>query len=80
MEKALILAAIVGPVYLVFGLSTLLYVKQWQKLIRNLAKDHLQMYVGMLIALIVGLIIINMYNVWAWNLYVIITIPDWRLF
>lgn len=77
MQKALLLAAIVGPVYLVFGLSILLYVKQWQKLIAELVKNHFQMLFGMTLSLVLGLILINAYNVWEWSLYVVITITGW---
>jgi len=77
MDKALMLAEIIGPVYLIMGLSLLLYAKQWQKLISDFAKNHFLMMVNMFVALIVGLIIINIYNVWAWNLYVVITITGW---
>ena len=77
MNNALILAAIIGPVYLLFGLSFLLYAKQWQKVFAEFAKNHFLMLYGMFIALVLGLIIINMYNVWAWDLYVIITVTGW---
>ena len=77
MEKALILAAIIGPFYLVLGLSLLFYVKQWQKIFVEYAKNHFLMMINMFMALILGLIIINIYNVWEWNLYVIITITGW---
>ena len=77
MEKTLILAAIIGPVYLVCGLSFLLYVKQWQKVYAEFEKNHFALLPNMFLALILGLIIITMYNVWAWDLYVIITITGW---
>ena len=77
MEKALMLAAIIGPFYLILGLSLLLYTKQWQKIFVEYAKNHFLMIVNMFMALIIGLIIINIYNVWAWNLYVVITITGW---
>ena len=77
MDKALILAAIIGPAYLVFGLSFLLYVKQWPKVFGEYEKNHFAMVPNMFLALVLGLIIVNMYNVWAWDLYVIITITGW---
>lgn len=77
MEKTLLLAAIVGPFYVVFALSILLYVKQWQKLIDEFGKNHFLVFSNMTIALVVGLILVNFYNVWDWSIYVLITITGW---
>ena len=35
------------------------------------------MLANMMLALILGLFIINIYNVWSWNVYLIITITGW---
>ncbi len=77
MEKALILAAIIGPYYLIFGLSLLMYASQWKKVVENYEKNHFTWLPFAAIALILGLVIINMYNVWEWNLYVVITLTGW---
>ncbi len=77
MEKALILAAIIGPFYLVFGLSILMYVKQWKKIYTEFQKNHFIMMGNMILSLVAGLIIINMHNVWEWNLFVVITVTGW---
>jgi uncharacterized protein YjeT (DUF2065 family) len=77
MDKALFLSAIIGPVYLIFGLSILLYVKQWKKVIAEYGKNHFFLMVNMLIALIIGLILIKIYNVWDWSLNLIITLTGW---
>jgi uncharacterized protein YjeT (DUF2065 family) len=77
MDKVIFLSGIIGPVYLIFGLSVLLYVKQWKKVIAEYASNHFLMMVNMLMALIIGLIIINIYNVWDWSLNVVITVTGW---
>ncbi len=77
MSNSLLLASIVGPFYLVFGLSMLLYVKQWQKMMKEFASNHFLMLPTMFISLIVGLIMINIHNIWEWDLYLIITINGW---
>lgn len=77
MEKAQMLAAVIGPIYLIFGLSILLYVKQWKKVIAEFSKNHFQMLMGAWMALVLGLIIINMYNVWDWSINVVITLTGW---
>ncbi|MBN2096545.1 hypothetical protein JW752_04080 [Candidatus Peregrinibacteria bacterium] len=77
MEKGLILAAIIGPIYLFYGLSFLLYPKQWKRLIQECIKNHFSMQASMFVALLLGLIIINAYNVWEWNRFLIITLTGW---
>ena len=80
MEKAHMLALVIGPFYLVLGLSLLLYADQWKKVITEFAKNHFLMIVNMFMALILGLIVINMYSVWDWSLNVVITITGWGAF
>jgi len=79
MEKALILAGIVGPFYLVYGLSLLLYVKQWEKVVAEFMKNHFIWLPFAVFGLVLGLIMVNVYNVWAWDLYVVITLTGWVL-
>jgi len=80
MENAIAIAAIAGPVYLVFGLSILLYAKTWQKVINGWQKDHLTLLPLMFINLTVGMIIIRMYNSWEWNVWLLVTITGWGMF
>ena len=80
MGNAMHLALIIGPAYLVIGLSLLFYAEPWLKVIKNYEKDHLGMMVGALMSLILGLIVINMYNEWTWNGYLLITLTGWIMF
>jgi hypothetical protein len=77
METAVKIAAVMGPVYLMVGVSVLLYVKPWQQLMQKWEKDHLSLFPLMLVYPIIGLIIIRMYNVWAWDVWVLVTITGW---
>jgi uncharacterized protein YjeT (DUF2065 family) len=77
MEKTLFLSGIIGPIYLILGLSILLYAKQWKKVIAEYAANHFIMMINMMSALIIGLLILNIYNVWSWSLNVVITITGW---
>lgn len=80
MSNQILLGAIVGPMYLVFGLSLLLYSGVWQKIADDWGKNHLSMLTMMAFNMIFGLAIINMHNVWEWSPYVIITITGWGAF
>jgi hypothetical protein len=80
MNNALALAAVVGPFYFVIGLSLLFYAKSWQRLLEKYEKDHLLFFPFSLFLVILGLIVIEMYNVWSWNLWLLITITGWAMF
>lgn len=80
MENALALAAIMGPFYLVFGLSILIYAKAWQRLLLKWREDHLPLFTIMFMTLILGLICIHFYNVWDWSVYLLVTITGWAAF
>lgn len=80
MSDQMFLAAIIGPMFLVLGLSLLLYSGVWRKIVDEWGKDHLSMMTMMSFSLIFGLVIINMHNVWEWSPYVIITIAGWGAF
>lgn len=80
MSDQMFLSAVIGPMYLVLGLSVLLYSGVWQKIVDEWGKNHLSMLTLMAFNLIFGLVIINMHNVWAWSPYVIITITGWGAF
>ncbi len=80
MDNASMLARIIGPMYLVLGLSVLFYAKSWLRLVDKFEKDHYQLFSFSLLSLILGLIFINIYNVWAWNLWLLITLTGWGFF
>jgi len=79
MQNAILLSAIIGPVFLVYGLSMLLYVKQWQKIMQEWQKNHFLWLPFGVMSLILGLIVVNMYNVWEWSFNVVITITGWYM-
>jgi len=80
MDNAMQLATIIGPVFLVIGLSILFYAEQWLKLVKGFAKDHFMLLFGSFFSLIIGLILINMHNAWEWNWELIITLTGWGMF
>ncbi|MBI5411980.1 hypothetical protein HZA43_02265 [Candidatus Peregrinibacteria bacterium] len=80
MENALNLMAILGPVFVVLGISMIVYVKPWLELIKECEKNHYSLICGALMGLILGLIMIRLYNVWEWNKYLLVTILGWLAF
>lgn len=80
MSDQIFLAAIIGPVYLVTGLSLLMYSKTWKTIVSTWIKDHTSLIGPMFFSLVFGLAIINMHNVWEWSPFVVITITGWGAF
>ena len=70
-------ATVLGPLYLVLGLSILLYAKQWQKIMKEWQKNHLALFPLMLVIGIFGTIIINLHNLWEWNVWLLVTLIGW---
>ena len=79
MENAVLLASVMGPIYVVLGLSILFYVKVWGKLVDKFAKDHLSLLSLMFMHLVLGLISVGMFNVWEFNVWLLVTLTGWGM-
>jgi hypothetical protein len=79
MENAVAIASVLGPVWVIVGLSYLLYAKKWQDVARGWTKDHYSLIPMMLIVLILGIIAVRMYNVWEWNVWLLVTLAGWGM-
>jgi hypothetical protein len=42
-------------------------------------EDHLPLFTLMLMYAVVGGVLVNMYNVWEWNVWLIVTLTGWGL-
>lgn len=73
------LAFILAPIYLMIGLSILLYAKAWRNLIDKYQKDHLQLFPLMFFYAFFGMIFIMLYNVWTWDIWLIVTLTGWAM-
>lgn len=79
MNNAIAIATVLGPFYMILGLSILLYAKTWQVLLEKWEKDHLSLIGLMVFSVVGGLLIISLYNVWTWNVWIIVTIAGWSM-
>lgn len=80
MGNANAIAFVLAPMYLVLGLSILLYAKQWQKLVAKWYDNHFELFGLMFLTMIGGLVVMYFYNVWAWNVWLLVTISGWAMF
>jgi hypothetical protein len=79
MENALKIAEVAGPAMLLMGLSILIHAKAWQRLVDKWQKDHLSLFPIMLLTLLLGLMVVSMYNVWEFNVWLIVTLLGWAM-
>lgn len=77
MENALKVAEIAGPILLLIGLSVLLHAKAWKGLFDKWQKDHFSLFPVMLLTTLLGLMIIGTYNVWEFNVWILVTLLGW---
>lgn len=77
MANAIFIAKILGPLYLVASLSFLLRSKDLLKIYHESVKSPAIMYMGGFVSLVLGLLLVNAYNVWAADWTVIVTVMGW---
>ena len=75
--NALMIAEIAGPVFVVLGLSFLLYAKVWQKIIDGWLRSHYAMIPVALLQLVLGIVVVRIYNVWTLDIGLLVTLIGW---
>ena len=77
MDNAMHISRIIGPVFFILSLIIMFDKKRVDEAIKSLQEiTGLQLIVGM-VNLLLGLIIISFYNVWAWNWGLLVTVFAW---
>jgi uncharacterized protein YjeT (DUF2065 family) len=78
-DTATILARIMGPLLLLFGLIHVIAPKNRKKIVDDHVKMPGMMFLFGAFNLILGLVIVNLYNVWNWNIFLSLTLLGWAL-
>jgi len=77
MELSILIAKIIGIIYLSFGVGLLLNQQFYKNEIPKLLENTAYLILGGFIAIIIGVLIIDNHNYWVKNWTVIITIIGW---
>jgi len=77
METSLLLAKILGPYCMVVAIGLILNLKFYQKMIDDFFKNTALIYLGGIMALTIGIVIVLFHNLWVASWPVIITIFGW---
>ena len=79
MDKAMWLAAVFGPLLTIMGLWMLLYSENLIKVMTSIKNTPGCFFMMGMINMLIGLVIVNMYNVWMWHPAVLVSLLGWVL-
>jgi hypothetical protein len=68
---------LMGIVYLAVGVGILLNYSHYKKMIEDFVNDTTALYLGGIMALVVGYLLVNYHNIWVKDWHVIITVIGW---
>jgi len=77
METSIFLAKLLGPYCIIVAAGILFNLKNYQKVMEDFSKNAALIYLGGVVALLFGLLIVLFHNVWAANWTIVITILGW---
>ena len=77
MDTSILLAKVVGIYFVVICLLVLIKRKFFQQVLQSFASSKAVIFLGSILALIIGLLLVISHNVWETNWRVIITIAGW---
>lgn len=80
MESAMMLARVFGPFLGILGLWMLLYGDNVVKIMAAMRSSPSALYASAVFNLLIGLFIINTYNVWIWDVFFFVTLLGWVMF
>lgn len=77
MENSIFLAKLLGPYCIIVAVGILFNLRTYQKVMEDFCKNYALIYLGGVMALFFGLLIVLFHNIWVANWVVIITIFGW---
>lgn len=77
MDNALFIAKLLGPIYLILGFGMLLNRQHMAGLYSEIAESPALMYLGAVLALVVGSLIVRFHNDWTLRWTLLITLLGW---
>ena len=77
MGNTMFLAKILGPYMIIVAIGIMLNLKFYQEMMEDFFKNRALIYLGGVLALIIGFLIVLSHNVWVAGWQVIITIFGW---
>ena len=79
MDNAMFLASIFGPLFAIVGFWMVAFNENFSKVIASMKATPGAFYLGGILNLLLGIIIISMCNEWAWEPMILVTLAGWVL-
>ena len=79
MDTSILLAKIIGPLFLVVGVGIFINLEHYRRLVVDFGASPLSIYMAGTTALLLGLLIVAYHNVWEWRWPVLITLLGWAV-
>ena len=80
MEATVLIAKLLGPIFIVVGIGVLLNLKRYQNVLADFCDNTARLYLGGVMALAAGILIIIFHNDWRLKWGLIITVMGWLSF
>lgn len=77
METSIFVAKIVAVLYIATGLGMIINTKYFKKAMKEMYKSHVAAFLGGIMALAVGVVLVSVHNVWVMEWPVLITLIGW---
>ena len=77
MQNAVWLASIFGPFLSIMGLWALMYSDNMMKICNSVKNSPAALYFNGVMNFLIGIFIVNQYNVWMMDIYFLITLLGW---
>lgn len=77
MENSIFLAKLIGPYCIIVAVGIMFNLEAYQKVMQDFFKNSALIYLGGVLALIIGLLIVLSHNLWIANWPIIITLFGW---
>lgn len=77
MQNAVWLSSIFGPLLFILGLWMLMFTNNLMKIIASIKNSLAAFWLIGFVNLLLGLTIVSLYDMWVWNLTLLITILGW---
>ncbi len=77
MQSSLVIAQILGPMYVIVAVGLLVNAPTYQRIFEELFESPALAYLGSLLALIFGLVILAFHHAWSTDWTLIVTLIGW---
>lgn len=77
MELSILVARILALVYIVIGIGVLVDQNYYRKLISDMQNNTSIIYLGGILALVIGFFLVTYHNIWEASWVVIVTVIGW---